>query len=319
MFTDDSFEELASGRLKDAFGDQILNLLYDPLTLEVMVNPDGSVFCEREGGSVRRESQVRPSLAREVILTLSAMRGSGERDEKLFSCELPFCKARFEGIMPPLCEEPCFCIRRHGSLKLTLEDLRENRIISEECALYLKDAIARRRSIIVCGRTGCGKTTFMNALLNEAASLNPDDRAICIEDTPELTLHFKNSVKLKACDGTDPGALVRATLRMRPDRIIIGEVRGCEALDLIDALSSGHSGAMTTMHAGSAQEALGRLMLLASRHPRCPRAIEPLIAGALDLVVVLKSRPRRQLAELCEIKGFKDSSFVLEKTGVQLC
>lgn len=319
MYTDENFEELASGRLKDAFGEQILNLLYDPLTLEVMVNPDGSVFCEREGSSIRSESPVRPSLAREVILTLSAMRASGERDEKLFSCELPFCKARFEGIMPPLCEAPCFCIRRHGSMKLTLDDLKENRIISEECALYLKDALSKRRSIIVCGRTGCGKTTFLNALLNEAAILNPDDRAISIEDTPELTLHFKNSVKLTARDGIDPGALVRATLRMRPDRIIIGEVRGCEALDLLDALSSGHSGAMTTLHAGSAMEAVRRLVLLSSRHPRCPRAIEPLIASALDLIVVLKSRPRRHLAELCEIKGFKNSSFVLENTGVQLC
>ncbi len=319
MAADSSFEERAQERLRDALGGRILALLSDPRTLEIMVNPDGSIFCEREGASMTREGLARPGLAREVILTLMAMRESGERDSGIFSCELPLCSARFEGIMPPLCEEPCFCVRRHGAARLAIDDLVEEGLITDGCASYLRQALASHRSIIVCGGTGCGKTTFLNALLNEAALLLPRDRVIAIEDTPELHLPFENAVSLRACGGTGTGELVRATLRMRPDRIAVGEVRGSEALDLVDALSSGHSGGMATMHAGSASEALRRLVLLISRHPRCPKSVEPLVAGALDLIAVLEGRPRRRLAELCAVRGYSGGNFILENTGVELC
>jgi P-type conjugative transfer ATPase TrbB len=313
------FEELAEGRLKEALGEKILALLADPRTLEIMVNPDGAVFCEREGAVMSSEGSARPGLAREVILTLMAMRESGERDSGIFSCELPFCSARFEGIMPPLAKEPCFCVRRHGAARLTLNDLVSQRSITPSCADFLRQALSERRSFIVCGGTGCGKTTFLNALMNEAAMIQPSDRVISIEDTPELSLPFANCVALRACGGTGTGELVRATLRMRPDRIAVGEVRGSEALDLVDALSSGHSGGMATVHAGSAAEAVRRLVLLVSRHPRCPRDVEPLVAGALDLIAVLEGRPRRRLAELSAVRGYSGGKFILENTGVELC
>lgn len=319
MGAEESFEERAQERLRQALGEKILALLSDPRTLEIMVNPDGSVFCEREGAAMSCEGSARAGLAREVILTLMAMRESGERDSGIFSCELPFCSARFEGIMPPLCREPCFCVRRHGAAQIGLSDLVACGSVSAQCAYYLRQALMERRSIMVCGGTGCGKTTFLNALLNEAALLLPGDRVIAIEDTPELSLPLANSVSLRACGGTGMGELVRATLRMRPDRIVLGEVRGSEALDLVDALSSGHSGGMATLHAGSAVEAARRLVLLASRHPRCPRAVEPLVAGALDLIAVLEGRPRRRLVELCAVRGYSGGNFVLENTGVELC
>lgn len=319
MGAEGSFEERALRRLKQAFGEKILELLDDPRTLEIMVNPDGSLFCEREGAAMSCEGSARPGLAREVILTLMAMRESGERDSGIFSCELPFCCARFEGIMPPLCQEPCFCVRRHGAARLGLSDLVACGSISAQCADYLRQALLKRRSIMVCGGTGCGKTTFLNALLNEASLLLPRDRVIAIEDTPELHLPFANSVSLRACGGTGTGELVRATLRMRPDRIAVGEVRGSEALDLVDALSSGHAGGMATLHAGSAMEAVRRLVLLVSRHPRCPKSIEPLVAGALDLIAVLEGRPKRRLLELCAVRGYRGGNFVLENTGVELC
>ena len=139
---------------------------------------------------------------------------------------------------------------------------------------------------------------------------------LLLEDTPELTLSCDNHICLYANDASDMSALVRQALRLRPDRIIVGEVRGAEALDLIDALSTGHSGGLCTLHAGSIEQALMRLVLLISRHKSAPRLIEPFLTQALDLIVILKTRPVRHIADIACVTGY-DNAFYLPQHSLR--
>ena len=182
-------------------------------------------------------------------------------------------------------------------------------MLNEKEAEFLKEAIAKRRTIIVSGSTGCGKTTLINALLNELSHICPQDRVISIEDTKELNIKVKNKVALFTSQTSDMSVLLKSALRLRPDRLIVGEVRGCEALDLIDAFSTGHSGGFTTLHAGSIEQALKRLTLLISRHEHAPRLIEPTLAEAIDLIVQLRRTPLRHISTIAQVTGFSDGIF----------
>jgi type IV secretion system protein VirB11 len=207
------------------------------------------------------------------------------RHKPIVSAELPPRGERFEGLLPPVSRAPCFAIRKPAGRIFALDDYVSSGVVTAEQRQALKDAVASRANIIVAGGTGSGKTTLANALLAEIARLN--ERVVLLEDTRELQCAAEDVVALR----TQPGSvtlsdLVRSTLRLRPDRIIVGEVRGGEALDLLKAWNTGHPGGIATLHANSAQAALARLEQLAME--ACTTPPTALIAEAIDLIVFIQ-------------------------------
>ena len=217
------------------------------------------------------------------------------------SAELPATGERFEGLLPPVVAAPTFAIRKPAVAVFTLGDYVAAGIMGAEQAAVLRSAVAKRRNILVAGGTSTGKTTLTNALLAEVAKTA--DRVVLIEDTRELQCTAPNLVALRTKDGVASlSDLVRSSLRLRPDRIPIGEVRGAEALDLLKAWGTGHPGGIGTIHAGTALGALRRLeQLIQEAVITVPRA---LIAETINIVAVLAGRGAdRRLTELARVTG----------------
>jgi P-type conjugative transfer ATPase TrbB len=289
--------------LRTALGVLLLARLEDPGVAEVMLNPDGRVWIDRfDAGLIDADLTIAPADA-ERILRLVAHHVGAEihAGRPRLSAELPGSGERFEGLLPPLVAAPTFSIRKPASLVFTLDDYVRSGVMSAEQGRVLRDAIAIRANILVAGPTSSGKTTLVNALLAEVAKSG--DRVIIAEDLRELQCAAQNQVVLRTRDGVASLAdLVRSSLRLRPDRIIIGEVRGAEALELIKAWGTGHPGGVGTLHAGSARGALLRLeQLIQEAVVTVPRG---LIAETIDLIVVLQGRGRqRRLADLVRLEG----------------
>lgn len=308
---EDSYLQAARLRLVEDLGEDIVNSLDDPDIDEIMLNPDGRVFFETKGAGMQESESIAPARALSLVRAAAALLGREISTScPVVSGELPFHGARIEAVLPPLVKAACFSIRKHNAMMLTLSELEESGMLSQAQVVFLRQALKERRSILVCGGTGCGKTTLVNAMLRELSVLNPRERVVCIEDTPELAVSLENRVCLCCAEGADMGVLLRATLRLRPDRIVVGEVRGAEALDLVDALSTGHSGGLATLHAGSVPQALKRICLLVSRHQAAPREIEATVAQALDLIVLLERRPCRHVSEIARVQDFVRGEFI---------
>lgn len=289
--------------LRTALGPALLAALSDPDVVEVMLNPDGRIWLDRLTGGLELTQQRLSPTEGERVVRLVAHHVGLEVDETRprISAELPETGERFEGLLPPIVRAPAFAIRKPAVAIFTLDDYVAAGVMDAGQAQSLRDAVAQRRNILVAGGTSTGKTTLVNALLAEMAG--GDDRIILIEDTRELQCAAPNTVALRTRDGavtlTD---LVRSALRLRPDRIPIGEVRGAEALDLVKAWGTGHPGGVGTLHAGSARGALNRLeQLIQEAVVVPPRA---LIAETVHLVAVLAGRgAARRLIELAAVDG----------------
>jgi type IV secretion system protein VirB11 len=217
------------------------------------------------------------------------------------SAELPDTGERFEGLIPPVVASPAFAIRKPAVAIFTLRDYAATRIMSAAQAEVLRHAVGQRLNVLVAGGTSTGKTTLVNALLAEVAGTS--DRVVLIEDTRELQCKAPNLVALRTKDGVASlSDLVRSSLRLRPDRIPVGEVRGAEALELLRAWGTGHPGGIGTIHAGSALGALRRLeQLVQEAVVTVPRA---LIAETINLIAVLGGRgAARRLTELALVEG----------------
>ena len=279
--------------LRTAMGPAIAAALSDANVIEVMVNPDGALRLDLLGEG-RRNTGVRiePAQVERIIrLVASHVRGEVHSDRPIVSAELPphgdGAGERFEGVLPPVSLGPCFSIRKPAARVYTLLDYVSEGFMSAETARLLSLAVVDRKNILIVGGTSSGKTTLANALLAELAHL--DERVILIEDTRELQCSAPDVVALRTRAGLVSMAdLVRSTLRLRPDRIIVGEVRGPETLDMLKAWNTGHPGGITTIHANSAMSALHRIEQL------CQEAVvsvpRPLIADAINLIVFIAGR-----------------------------
>lgn len=306
------FLQRASLRMEDAMGPAIVAAMDNPDITEVMLNCDGALFMESQQRGMYRAGTLAQSNAYTIVKTLASLADKTlDEAHPLLSGEIPFNGSRIEIQIPPAVRAPSFTIRKHNALNLPLSALVETHMLSARTADFLREILLRRESIVVSGGTGTGKTTLVNALINELALLCPQERIINVEDTAELKVTLPNRLNLTVCAGTGMDALVRSALRSRPDRIVVGEIRGAEALDLLDGFSTGHSGGFATVHAGSPEQALKRLTLLVSRHEAAPRCIEPMIAMALDYIVQLERRPERHVAQIARVKGYREPDFVL--------
>lgn len=293
----------SSRMLRTALGAKITRLLDDPTVVEVMLNPDGRVWVDRLTEGLAETGDVMSAADGDRIVRLVAHHVGAEVHSRSprVSAELPETGERFEGLLPPVVAAPTFAIRKPAVAVFTLDDYVAAGIMTIDQAATLRAAVATRANILVAGGTSTGKTTLTNALLAEVAK--GTDRVVIIEDTRELQCSAPNLVAMRTKDGVATlSDLVRSSMRLRPDRIPIGEVRGAEALDLLKAWGTGHPGGIGTIHAGSAIGALRRLeQLIQEAVVTVPRA---LIAETIDLVAVLSGRgPARRLTELARIDG----------------
>ena len=293
--------------LRTALGPDIAGWLEDPAVVEVMLNPDGRLWVDRLSEGLADTGQRLSPDDGERIVRLVAHHVGAEVHacSPRLSAELPETGERFEGLLPPVAIAPTFSIRKPAVAVFTLSDYAATGIMSPAQAGALRVAVAERRNILVAGGTSTGKTTLVNALLAEVSKTS--DRVVLIEDTRELQCSVPNLVALRTKDGVvSLSDLVRAALRLRPDRIPIGEVRGAEALDLLKAWGTGHPGGVGTLHAGSALGALRRLeQLIQEAVVTVPRA---LIAETIDVIAVLSRRgAQRRLSELARVQGLNPS------------
>lgn len=297
--------------LRTAMGPLINTALDDPDVLEIMLNPDGRLWIDRLSCG-RSPLGALPCADGERIIRLVAAQIGREvhRERPLLSAELPDTGERFEGILPPASPAPTFALRKHARRIIPLEQYERDGILTTSQAQLLRKAVHDRLNILVAGGTSSGKTTLANALLGEIAASG--DRVVVLEDTLELQCGAEDQVSLRTLAGAVTMAeLVRSTLRLRPDRIVVGEVRGAEALDLVKAWGTGHPGGIATIHAGSCVGALLRLeQLILEVALNAPRS---LIVEAVNLVVFLAGRGRgRRVQQIARVVGHDDAGYRLE-------
>jgi type IV secretion system protein TrbB len=302
--------------LRTALGPAIALWLEDASVVEVMLNPDGRLWIDRlAGGLVDTGERLSPDDGERIVRLVAHHVGAEVHPgSPRVSAELPETGERFEGLLPPVVAAPAFAIRKPAVAVFGLDDYVAAGIMNAGQAETLRTAVADRRNILVAGGTSTGKTTLTNALLAEVAKT--DDRVVLIEDTRELQCKAPNLVALRTKDGVASlSDLVRSSLRLRPDRIPIGEVRGAEALDLLKAWGTGHPGGVGTIHAGSALGALRRMeQLIQEAVVTVPRA---LIAETIQFIAVLAGRGSdRRLAELACVEGLgSDGDYLLHSAG----
>ena len=289
--------------LRTALGPAIATWLEDPAVVEVMLNPDGHLWVDQLTEGLADTGERLSAADGERIVRLVAHHVGAEVHpaSPRVSAELPETGERFEGLIPPVVAAPAFAIRKPAVAVFTLDDYVATAIMTRRQAEFLRHAVVQRRNVLVAGGTSTGKTTLVNALLAEVAKTS--DRVVLIEDTRELQCRAPNLVALRTKDGVASlSDLVRSSLRLRPDRIPIGEVRGAEALDLLKAWGTGHPGGIGTIHAGSALGALRRLeQLVQEAVVTVPRA---LIADTINVIAVLSGRGcERRLTELALVEG----------------
>jgi type IV secretion system protein TrbB len=290
-------------------------LLEAPDVVELMLNADGTVWAERLGDGMDAVGTLSSASAESFIGTVaSTLRGMITREHPILECELPgyppFEGARFEALIPPVVSAPVFTIRRKASAVFTLAEYERQGIMSAGQRCAIEAAVAQRQNILIVGGTGSGKTTLANAVIAEIVRASPHHRLVMIEDTSELQCTADNAVALRASDNVDMQRLLRATMRLRPDRIIVGEVRGGEALSLLKAWNTGHPGGVCTVHANHARTGLRRLEQLVAEVSRTP--MRALIAEAVNLIVSIgrtDAAPGRRIDEVVAVTGVADGEY----------
>lgn len=303
--------------LRQAMGPVIAAALAEKLVVEVMVNPDGKIWVDRIGeGRAFTGEHLAPADADRILRLLADHVGEVvTKDRPRISATLPETGERFQGAFMPIVSNPAFAIRKRPEVVFTLDDYVERGILDPAMAAVLREAAVSRQNLLIAGGTGSGKTTLANAILAEPAFAA--DRVVLIEDTAELQCAAADKVAMLT-KRTDPPVtmtdLVRDTLRLRPDRIIIGEVRDGSALDLLKAWNTGHPGGLATIHANSAAEALTRLEdLIGEVTQRVPyRAI----AQAINVVVFIeRTATGRRVREVSRLVGRDGETYRLETFG----
>lgn len=300
-------------KLKRDLGKQIIEALADPTITEIMLNSNGTLWIESFDG-MEQIGEMLPTQAESILrMVASCLEFPLSITNPLIECELPFNGSRFEGILPPAVEKPTFTIRKKSERIFTLTDYVNQGILTEKQRKIIDKGIIQRKNIVVVGGTASGKTTFTNAIIRGIEDLTPKHRLIIIEDTNEIQAKGKNNVIMRCNSNFSMLTALKATMRLRPDRILIGEVRGGEALVMLKAWNTGHNGGIVTLHANGALAGLTRMEQLISESSTSP--MPELIGEAVDYVIYIKkdkSKAGRTIEEICEVKGYKNNKYQLK-------
>ena len=301
-------------KIKIELGSICLTALENPNVIEIMLNSDGTLWIEELGKPIMHVGSMQESKVKALLGTIASYLNTTITSKNpILECELPIDGSRFEGLLPPIVNKPTFTIRKKASQIFTLEEYYQQKVLSKEQYNQIKKSIYNpkdleqsKKNILIVGGTGSGKTTLANAIIEGIVRQTPNDRIVIIEDTAEIQCAAKNAVTLRTSDKVNMLMLLRATMRLRPDRILVGEVRGAEALDLLKSWNTGHSGGIATIHANSARAGLTRLELLVSEATQAP--MHTLIAEVINIVVfITKSKNGRKVKEIIEVTGYDKS------------
>lgn len=304
-------------KLTRELGPKVCGLLEDPAVIEIMLNSDGKLWVERLGADMEEIGTMSASQAECLMGTLASLKREilTEKNPRL-SCELPkeFFGARFQGSIPPVVKAPSFAIRKRAIAVFTLQDYVRKGIMSESQREVIEAAVSDRQNLLIAGGTGSGKTTLINAVVEHITGVCPNDRIVTLEDTRELQCTAKNAESMLTTEEVSMTSLLKDTLRYRPDRILVGEVRDGAALDLLMAWNTGHPGGVCTVHANSAHSALTRMELLVGMAVVGP--MQTLIADAVNLVVYIeKCSGSRQIKEIVRVIGYDGQRYLTQKVG----
>lgn len=323
-------------KLRRELGEPVISLLSDEKVEDVLLNPDSSLWVKRRDSDFTPVGSMAPETALSALSTIAAWRGTVlNHDRPILETELPLDGSRFEGIVPPVVRNPIFAIRPRPKTIFTLGDYERDGILTKKDdslnrirhrddfsqsvrglnhAEIIRAAVIARKNILVVGSTGSGKTTLVNAILDAFATLTPNDRVISIEDTTELQSSLRNYLDLRAVGHVSMLDCLRACMRLKPTRIVVGEVRGAEAHTLLKAWNTGHQGGAATVHANDALNGLIRLETLVAEATSAPQ--QALIAEAVNLVVFVDGERTvpagRKVRELLLVHGFSNGSYQIE-------
>ena len=317
-------------------GPELQRVLDDEKTEDVCLNQDGKVWVKRSGGGFNYEFDMDPYFSLSMIGTAAYMRENRivNADNPILEIDLPIYKSRFEAIIPPVVVAPIFALRGRARNVRTFTDYERSGIVSNkhdplnakrkaEDRLAMCEgmthteifelAVVERWNVLVAGSTGSGKTTLCNAFLEAQKRLTPNHRTILIEDTPELNCEVENYVAMLSSNKTTMLDCLKATMRLKPDRISVGEVRSGEALTLLKAWNTGHPGGFATLHADDAYGALMRLQSLVAEATDSSQ--EKFIAKAVNLVVFIDGDPDlpcgRKVKEVCLVSGYEGGRYIV--------
>lgn len=340
-------KEIVRGRLLEKLerecGTAMVTALRDPAVIEIMLNPDGKLWTDVAGRGMEFTGTVMEPGAAESILTTCAsmLHTTVTREKPILEGEFPLDGSRLEGILPPIARAPVFAIRKKALKVFTLDDYAARGIITtvprglssthehasppvhSHSIEAIRHAVRQRNNILIVGGTGSGKTTLANAILAEIAKECANDRLVAIEDTMELQVTMPNSVLLRTSEEASMQRLLRATMRLRPDRIVVGEVRGGEALTLLKSWNTGHPGGIATIHANSAEGGLVRLSHLIYEAPEARNLSESSIAAtiqeAVNLVLFIERAATpagRSVSQMVQIVDYVGSRFVIRPIDI---
>jgi P-type conjugative transfer ATPase TrbB len=303
----------AKAKLERDCGPVFMSALRDPRTVELMLNADGNLWQERLGEGMNIIGTIPPIRAQAILKTIASYHGQVVTAiSPRLECNFPIDGSRFAGQLPPIVSEVTFALRKKASQVYSLDQYVEDGIMSFHQCAAMKSAVRGHRNILVVGGTGSGKTTLLNALIAEMVAQSTSERFVTLEDTAELQCSAINKVQYYTTGLIGMSELVKGTLRMRPDRILVGEVRDGTALDLLDAWNTGHPGGAASLHADNANSGLTRMKSLISRNKSAPAEIEPLIGDAVHVVVHITRTPAhgRKVMEILEISGYRNGVYL---------
>jgi type IV secretion system protein TrbB len=324
-------------KLRRELGDVVLSLLANDSTEDILLNPDSSLWVKRMGEGFQCVGSMAVAQAASALSTIAAWRGTVlNHEHPILETELPLDGSRFEGVVPPVVRRPVFAIRLRPRRIFSLVDYDTGGILTHRDdplnklrrrhdfaasvrqlrhVDIIRAAVSAKKNILVVGSTGSGKTTLVNAILDALAGSAPDDRVVSIEDTTELQCAVKNYLDLRAVGKVGMLDCLRACMRLKPTRIVVGEVRGAEAHTLLKAWNTGHPGGAATVHANDAMSGLIRLESLVAEATNAPQ--QSLIAEAVDLVIFVDEEPAvaagRKVREVLLVTGYSNGEYAVER------
>jgi type IV secretion system protein VirB11 len=293
-------------RLKFDLGNNILKYLENDDVIEIMLNPDGSLWVEKHGMKMEYIEKINSEKAMMIINSVAfSANAIVDKNNPDISTEFPIDGSRFQGSIPPISEAPAFTIRKKAIKVYSLNDYMDKNVINFNQYKFIQEAIINRSNILVVGAAGSGKTTFCNAIINEISLLDTNCRVGIIEDTKELQCTIKNKICLKTSSNRTMQDLLKNMMRLRPDRICVGEIRGVEAYTLLMAWNTGHNGGVATIHANSAISGIKRIEQILNSHNLV--AIPDVIAEAVNIIIsIQKTDVGRVVKDIIKLESFNN-------------
>jgi len=325
-------------KLRRELGESVLEAIADERTEDICLNPDGRLWIKRMSEQFICLGTMLPVHALSAMGTIAAQRGTTiNHEHPILETELPLDGSRFEALVSPVVRKPVFAIRMRPRKIFTLEDYEKAQIVTDRHdplnrsrirhgfqerirdpklshGDIIREALRAKKNLLIVGATGSGKTTLVNACLEILVRVAPNDRVISIEDTTELQCPVANYVDLRAVGNVSMLDCLRACMRLKPTRIVVGEVRGAEAHTLLKSWNTGHPGGCATIHANDAISGLKRLESLLAEATAAPQ--HELIAEAIDLVVYIDEEPElpagRKVREVLVVTGYSEGRYQVE-------